>query len=267
MHCEDKHLVPLRDESGALFGRVGLEITLLEAGGALVLHGVRCGAMPGLVGLARASGNNRDARRTDVAVAGSMAAWSEWAEQVLDGLPNQEIKALSMLHPLLRDHDVPVWRFGAHAVALVDLVASIVDCDEFRIHVGDVSHDDDDDMSRSRFDSGFKLSDELIIVPRYRPRDGWWGTKAFPWLLGVAAIDYQSLLEAELTRVWGGFEGHQDHGAVVGEVDGIEIYRSVTVYRRIQQIVKAGESIRSARSDAPGSLPASPTSRPGPAGP
>jgi hypothetical protein len=207
--------------------------------------------MPGLVGLAQASENNRDARRTDVAVAGSMAAWSEWAEQVLDGLPNQEFKALLMLNPLLRDRDLPVWRFGAHAVALVDLVARIVDCDEFRIHVGDVSHEDDDDMSSSRFDSGFKWSDDLNIMPRYRPRDGWRGTKAFPWLLGVAAIDYQLRLEAELTRVWGGFEGHKDHGAVVGEVDGIEIYRSVTVYRRVQQIVKAGESIRSARATPP----------------
>jgi hypothetical protein len=54
----------------------------------------------------------------------------------------------------------------------------------------------------------------------------------FPWFLDVAPIDYQSRLEAELTPVWGRFDKHEENDAAVGEVDGIEIRRSVTVYRR-----------------------------------
>ncbi len=55
VHCEDGHLVALRDEFGALFGRVGLDHHHgFYDRGALVLHGVRCGKIPGLVGLALA---------------------------------------------------------------------------------------------------------------------------------------------------------------------------------------------------------------------
>ncbi len=231
VQCEDGLLVPLRDECGAVLGRLGLnyaEWGFIPA--AAAMHGIRCAEIPGLDGLVLARENNQDARRTKAPVAGSRAAWSQWAEQVLDGLPEEEIDALLKLHPLLPDHDLPVWRFGAHATTLVDLVAHIGARDEIRVHLGEVSHKNDDDMSSHRFDFGLKVSDDLIIRPRYRR---WRDTKHFPWILGVSPIDYKSRLEAELTGGWGGFEKHEEHNAVVGEVDGIEIYRSVAVYRRV----------------------------------
>ena len=228
--CPDRRLVPLRDESGALIGRVGL--IPYGSPGALVLHGVRCGELPELIGVALARENNLDAGRTKASVAGSPAAWSEWAAQMLDVEPNLKIEPLLKLHPLVRDHDLRVWRHGAHALTLNDLIARIVAKHELRIHRGEVSHEDDDDMSQNRFDSDFELSDDVVIIPKFRPGYRWATNVPFPWLLGVAPIDYKSRLEAELSRVWGGFEEHEKHGAVVGEVDGIEIYRSVTVYRR-----------------------------------
>ena len=88
-------------------------------------------------------------------------------------------------------------------------------------------------MSPDRFDDDFELSDELLIIPKFFPRYGPWTARDhFPWCLGVEAIDYKSRLEAELTRVWGGFEKHEEDDAVVGKVEGIKIRRSVTVYRR-----------------------------------
>ncbi|MGH8553964.1 MAG: hypothetical protein ACREUD_00025 [Gammaproteobacteria bacterium] len=141
------------------------------------------------------------------------------------------------LHPLLRDHDLPVWYHGRDDMTLDDLVARVVSTDELRIHVGEVSHEDEDDMSSDRFASGFTLSDDVAIMPNFGV--GWNREAHFPWFLGVAPIDYQSRLEAALTGVWGGFEKHKKHDAVVGEVDGkdgIEIHRSVTVYRRISTV-------------------------------
>ena len=229
--CPDRRLVPLRDESGVLIGRVGL--IPYGSPGALVLHGVRCGELPELVGVALARENNLDAGRTKASVAGSPAAWSEWAAQMLDVEPNLKIELLLKLHPLLRDHDLRVWRHGAHPLTLNDLIARIVARHELRIHRGEVSHEDDDDMSQNRFDSDFELSEDVVIIPKFRPGYRWATNAPFPWSLGVAPIDYESRLEAELSRVWGSFEEHEKHGAVVGEVDGIEIYRSVTVYRRL----------------------------------
>ena len=119
---EDGLLVPLRDECGAVLGRLGLSY-VHSIPAAVAMHGIRCGEIPGLDGLVLARENNQDARRTKAPVAGSPAAWSQWAEQVLDGLPEEEIDALLKLQPLLRDHDLPVWRFGAHAMTLVGNLA------------------------------------------------------------------------------------------------------------------------------------------------
>lgn len=185
VHYKDRRLVPLRDESGVLIGRVGLARNSIP--GAVVLHGVRCGGMSGLIGVALARENNRDARRTEASIAGSTAAWSRWAEQVLDGQPNLEIELLLKLHPLLRDHDLPVWYYGREDMTLDDLVARIVSTDELRVHLGEVSHEDDDDMSSHRFDSGFDLSNDLVIMPKFGAADVGWNTDAhFPWFLGVA---------------------------------------------------------------------------------
>lgn len=129
-----------------------------------------------------------------------------------------------------------MWRFGTHVLTLNDLIARVVASDELRVHLGEVSHEDYDDVGSDRFRSVRKLSDQLVITPHNPSNRGWRGceTQDFPWLLGVAPIDYKSLLEAELTRHWGGFEEYEQDDAVVGEVDGIEIYRTVTLYRRIR---------------------------------
>lgn len=189
--------------------------------------------MAGLLGLALARENNRDVLRTNASVGGSPSAWSEWAAQVLDALPNQAIGVLLQLHPLLHDRDLRVWRYGGYAMTLDELVARIVASSELRVHLGEVSHEDYDDVGSDHFRSVFKLSDQLVITPQYRPSN--WDAD-FPSFLGVAPIDYKSRLEAELPRLWGGFEEYEEDDAVVGEVDGIEIYRTVTVYRRIPTV-------------------------------
>jgi hypothetical protein len=72
-------------------------------------------------------------------------------------------------------------------------------------------------MRGSRFHSGFNLSDDLIIVPRFRPSDREWTEEEhFPWFIDVAPIDYKSRLEAALARHWGGFQKQEDDDAVVG---------------------------------------------------
>ncbi len=106
-----------------------------------------------------------------------------------------------MLHALLPDRDLPVRSYGGPPVTLNDLGTRIVASGELRVHLGYVSHAEYDDVGGGRFRSAFKLSDELVIIPTFEP---WFRmSDYFPWLLGVAPIDYKSRLEAELTRVWG----------------------------------------------------------------
>jgi hypothetical protein len=112
-----------------------------------------------------------------------------------------------------------------------------------RVHLGEVSYDYAAEYHlhlkdagyytvMEYFDSEFQLSDHVVIMPQFGPADVWSSTNnRFPWFLGVSPIDYRSRLEAAVTRVWGGFEKHEED-AVVGEVDGEKIHRPVTVYRR-----------------------------------
>jgi hypothetical protein len=227
---KDHHFVPLRDESGALLGRLEPDLRFWN-GAALVLHGVRCGEIPQMVGLVLARENNWDARRTEAPVPGCMAAWSAWAEQVLAIQPERDSESLLTLHPLLPGRDLRVWQFGPHALTLDELVKRVAASNGLRVHCDNVSHEDNDDIGKGRFRDGFKLSDKMIIMPRF-PHLYMIGGRFFPFLLSAAPINYESRFEAELTRVWGGFEKHTEDVAVVGEVDGIEISRPVTVYRR-----------------------------------
>ena len=50
-------------------------------------------------------------------------------------------------------------------------------------------------------------------------------------MLGLKPVPYQQRLEDALTKRWGTWEEDYENTAV-GEVDQIEIYREVTIYRR-----------------------------------
>jgi hypothetical protein len=237
--CADSTLFPLRSSDGELLGRIGIAYNaLVGMPGAIAYQGVVCGRMKGLAGVALARANNDDARRVEALPAGSTAVWQAWADDVLKNALPLNLETKLRLHPLVPGRDLAVWKLGKDELTLVELVDLLSTKDEVLLHKGTISHDDSDDMSSDRF-SGFKPLNHLVCLPSMSPRDSPWdglptsqGYDTFPWFLGVSPMHYQEQFERELTARWGAFEEDEQDEYVVGDVDGIEVMRLATPYRR-----------------------------------
>ena len=240
--CAGHSLHPLRAEDGELMGRIGFDSsTFPQRPGSIVYGGVVCGQMRGLAGIVRARENNNDARRAKATPGGTLSAWKTWSELQLAG-PALGVEELLRLHPLFPQLDLAVWTTDKEALTLAQLVARHEDASELLLHDGTVDHDDADDMGSDRFKTFFKPTNELICCPSFRPSNSVWnfavvsvpgsGKDAFPWFLDVSPIDYGERFEAELQKSWGAFECEDGDILTVGDVDGVEITRSVKRYFR-----------------------------------
>lgn len=233
----------LSDETGQLIGRVGLpKGDSFGESACIFYNGIASGRVTGLVGLVQASGNNSDAARATAIPAGDIATWTRWAHAVLGGIPKLHRFQYLSLHPLLVEHDFPVWTFANKQLTLSALEKRIAELDEILVHEGRITHEDSDDVGSSSFSHYFTAVHALICIPNYRHNSKGWLSISFngnstshcefPWFTGAQPIDYESRLIQSLNRAWGKFELSEEGDAVVGDVNGVEIERSVCIYRR-----------------------------------
>jgi hypothetical protein len=197
--------------------------------------------MRGLAGIACARENNNDARRVEATPAGTLTGWRRWAEPQLAS-PATGLDEFICLHPLFPELDLPVWTVGNEKFKLVELLSRYANASELLLHDGTVDHDDGDDVASDRFRNSFEPTPGLILLPSFHPQDSTWafalepipgyGRGAFPWFLGVSPINYVDRFEAELRNAWGEFMCEEDDLVVVGDVNGVEITRSVKRYCR-----------------------------------
>ncbi|VTU24964.1 High temperature protein G [Variovorax sp. SRS16] len=243
VNCAGGAVYALNDGSGELIGRLGMKgasLQLHPTPASLVYEGVVCGHLDGLTGVACARENNNDARRAKAKPAGSLDDWKLWAERVVAGTTPLDMDHRLHLHPLLPEKDFDVWIVGAEELPLARVMELVKTKDEVSLHDGTVSHDSSDDMGSDRFNHSFAPKKDVICYPSFAPRDSWWplseaylnSGEAFPWFLGVPPIDYQARFETALIATWGAFEKEDSKDVPVGEVDGSEIIRWVTQYRR-----------------------------------
>lgn len=240
--CAGHSLHPLRTEDGELIGRLGFDSSSFpERPGSIVYGGVVCGQVRGLAGIIQARENNNDARRAKATPGGTLDAWRTWAMLQLENRA-LSVKELLCIHPLFPQLDLAVWTTGKENLTLAQLISQQESASELLLHDGTVDHDDSDDMGSDRFKNFFKPTDGLICCPSFRSQDSVWafavasvpgsGNDAFPWFLGVSPIDYGERFEAELKKRWGAFECQEEDLLAVGDVDGVEITRSVKRYLR-----------------------------------
>lgn len=220
---EGTKLYVLDDEQENLLGRVGVTRRRYSGDtGAITHHGVRAGKMTGLTGVCKAKGNNADAKRVSGAIAGCLADWQRWARRFVTD--DQNSRSLARVHPLLPDHDFPVWELNGENLTLAALCESIRDWDSVVLHHGPIEHDNEDDVGSSRFGDYFCEAENIICCPDNYHHD-------FSTVLGAEPINYEGRLFDALKTVWGGVEVDED-SSVVGEVDDIEITRETTIFSR-----------------------------------
>jgi hypothetical protein len=156
-------------------------------------------------------------------------AWKRWAEEWIDSAANDDVDALADLHPLCLGRDLPVYRFGGKQLTEAQLSEWLQAQSEVRVFEGLPEYDDhyNDEVSRDSFDRHFAPRGDILFLPS---TDG-----KLAKALGFPEINYTKRLEVALQTAWGGFEEwdfYDDCDRCVGDVDGVDITRSVTGYAR-----------------------------------
>jgi hypothetical protein len=101
--------------------------------------------------------------------------------------------------------------------------------DEIIVYVGDIAHDDDDDVSVSSFENNLERKAEVIFIPVLNSkfsfdvsRTGW---------RSLRRSHLRKALEAAVTSAWGVGWDWEESAEVIGEVQSTDIVRSVAIYR------------------------------------
>jgi len=214
---------------GALKGRLGL--ASVHGGAIVTINGVRSGTLHSLAGVLTTTENNLDAKR-DSARLGKDIDWQRWALDVSEQQERIDFKGKLILHAIAPSIDFSVWEVCGGYISLSELEEKLAMLSEVTTHEGEITHEDDDDMSSYRFDS-FEPIQDLICIPSFGRYLHYVRVAGeFPWCAGVLPIDYVEIFENKLSSVWGAFEKEDEDQFEVGDVDGIEITRSVVHYTK-----------------------------------
>ena len=227
VHSRDRdmdrqRLIDLRETSGFLAGRIGYRNGYLSH--AITTHrGLQSGTVPRLVGVVLGH-NNMDLARNESLPMASHDAWKRWAEEWIDSAANDDVDALADLHPLCPGRNLPVYRFGGKQLTEAQLSEWLQVQSKLCVVDGLPKYDDyHDEVSRNSFDRNIAPRDDVLFLPS---TDG-----TLAKALGFPKINYTERLEVALRTAWGEFE-EWDDDECVGDVDGVDIVRSVTHYAR-----------------------------------
>jgi hypothetical protein len=123
---------------------------------------------------------------------------------------------------------LPITRLDDDWLTPKDITRKIALEAKVRVYIGDVDHDDEDDVSKSMFKEHFEPSKDVYFIPTLHRK--LMAREAFDWPTSRSSY-LRTAFEAILRKSWGDFEEDED-SVVTGEVYGDEITRSVRVYTR-----------------------------------
>lgn len=222
----DHKLLDLREPDGKLSGRIGYRRYFFDRGH-ITHKGVRTGTISELSGIVLGY-NNADLARSNATPIASHEAWESWATRWIDETEYPHIRMMTTLHPLCATKDLPVYETADEWYTEATMLVWLQTLHEVKVHLGEVTHEDSDDMSESNFNDYFDLASDILIIPST--------SKSLCLAVGLQPIDYQIRFEQILSNAWGSFETEPDHFTTVGDVRGEEIVRSVNIYRRTDSI-------------------------------
>lgn len=229
----------LKDNHGNIKGRCSVGNSTSLSGyprshGIGSVKGVLAGSVPGLNGIVLSKPQTDLARKTsipDITIL-ELATWAE--EQKIKLIDSGKIQASASL--LLS-------RFGASPSNLIigelagsrtsreQLISKASRFDFFLIHDGEVTHEDEEDISKRNFQDDFEREDNLIEMTSVRVPD--WFSQLDGYSHSVDTWTYEELIISALKEAWGDVVIDEDDTHCVGDVDGAKIRRSCRVARKL----------------------------------
>ncbi|AMK19633.1 MULTISPECIES: HD domain-containing protein [Sphingobium] len=229
-------LAALRDADGKLYGRARIDAASeWYSSGLLTVDGLaagKIGLIAGiLVGVETTASRNA---ATPIVPAPVLAAWaSDQAIALCDAeVPDEEkAKAAAIVLACGGDvADLPIIYYQDEWMSSSRFAEALESADRLVLHEGAISHDDDDEVTKREFESSFKAHSKIAQTVNGR----YTRVQSTDWIVAVTQGRGETplrVIEALVEQVWGEAESDDDTVSV-GESNGTDIYRSVTVYSR-----------------------------------
>jgi hypothetical protein len=221
-----KRIRKVKDQSGAVFGRASIWPSF-RSFGALTTKGLRMRSLGNVVGFM--DGDATVVSRSEGVLLVPEIALAEWATEqatlVAQDAIDEEFKA-KCAEIVLRCggtiFDLPVVLWDEMWLHTADLRSKLKNKDKVTLHRGDVTHETDDPISKWEFESNFKLSKEIILIPEL-PRF------VADYLPEVSSL--KDHLLGVLIEVWGEYD-EENEVMTVGFAGHEEITRWVDLFQR-----------------------------------
>jgi hypothetical protein len=201
----------------------------------LVSGGFRVQSLPHIAGLI--DGDVDTAARNVGSPISDEAALRNWATEQAklakkSGLPNENLANIAEIVLEFKGEigSLPIAEWDSRWYSAADLRKAIKSVDELQVYVGDIAHEDDDEMSPDTFERNFEKNTRTIFVPVLNSRFSFDVGKA-GWRRSRRS-HLRAVLEAAVTSAWGKGWSWEESSEVVGEVNLNDIIRGVTIYRK-----------------------------------
>jgi len=197
--------------------------------------GAVAGKIYSLNGVCVSQENNEKAERNDAIPHYPLESWRDWALAFVRSEPKLSTDHLLRLHVLIPDEDLYVWFIGEERSSLNDIRGFLSIHNEFYALDGSVDYDEDDEVKNSEFDRCFSLNSNVIVIPSVDRFHIGGNGDMFDTIIKAmvtSEINYNDELDALVMSVWGEFESDEKY-QIIGDVNGSDIKRRVTVYKKI----------------------------------
>lgn len=232
-----EQLTEIRDEDGKLYGRARIDgANHWSTFGLLTVDGLaasRVGLIAGiLIGVETTASRNS---ASPIVPAPVLASWSSEQAIILGSasIPNMEkARAAAIVMSCGGDTaELPFVWWQQEWMTTLQFLAAVKPLDLLEVHVGFMSHEDYDDVTRMQFEASF--SADASIAQTVDAINGSLFDKN--WIDHVTqgrGFTPLKVIEMLLRTVWGPLDIDEEEERVVGAVNGTEIYRELVIYTR-----------------------------------
>jgi hypothetical protein len=234
-----ERLTELRDEDGKLYGRARIDASSnWSTLGLLTVDGLaasKIGLMSGiLIGVETTASRNS---AKPIVPAPVLASWSSEQAIVLAAaeIPDTEkARAAAIVMGCGGNFsELPVILWHEEWMTASQFIDAVKTIDRLEVYEGFISHEDDDDVTRREFEKSFKAYSKIA-----QSMDGKYGhRRGTDWIAAITQGGGSTpleVIEGLLADAWGQVEVEEEL-LVVGEANGIEIYREVAIYTPAHQ--------------------------------
>ncbi|MBG0809930.1 ATP-binding protein [Methylosinus sp. H3A] len=236
-------LAELRDEDGRIYGRARVDPGTWPSNGLITVDGLaatRVGLIAGvLIGIETTASRNT---ALPIVPAPVLAAWA--SEQALAfekaDVPDRE-KARAAEIVLAFGGDIaglPLILWQGRWMSAAEFTETVKDLNSVLVHQGEISHDDDDTVTKREFEASF----EVRGIIAQTTGSNYSSVRKTNWVMAItkgSGTTPHEAIEQLLESAWRDASNEgivmvevEEDTIVVGEVNGAEIYRDVFIYSR-----------------------------------